>query len=85
MILLMGVILPIRTGWHTPLSTPWFPRLSATELAQHHPPPEIVRELAHFLRQRHWLIEIGQELTQGTSASHFFCAPPHVFSIILPR
>src|SRR5260370_1348388 len=39
-------------------------------LAQHRPSPQVAREFPHFLRQRHGLIQIGQELAQARSSRH---------------
>jgi hypothetical protein len=59
MMFIMSVVMTIRTGRSAPHSTAWFARVSATGLAQSHPPPEVARELAHFLWKWHRLIEIG--------------------------
>ncbi len=43
MMLMMSMIVTIRTGQYVHLSTPRFTRVSATGLAQNHPPPEVTR------------------------------------------
>jgi len=43
MMLMMSVIVTIRTGRHTPLSAPWFTRVSTAGLAQCHSSPEVAR------------------------------------------
>jgi hypothetical protein len=50
MMLIMRVVMTIRTGRSAaPHSAARFARVAATRLAQHHPSPEIARELTHFL------------------------------------
>jgi hypothetical protein len=73
--LIMSVVMTIRTGRCAAHSTAWFAWVPATGLAQHQPPPEVARELAHFLWQWHRLIEIGQELPKHSSSCHLFCSP----------
>ena len=80
--LVMRVVLTIRTGRCAAHSTAWFAWVPATGLAQHQPPPEVARELAHFLWQWHRLIEIGQELTEARFSCHVFSSPHHVCSIV---
>lgn len=80
--LLMMVMLTIRTGRCATHSTAWFPRVSATGLAQRHTPPKVACELAYFLWQWHRLIEIGQELTKDISSCHLLCSPHHFSSIV---
>jgi hypothetical protein len=75
MMLMIRVIVTIRTGRRAPLSTPRFTRMPATGLAQNHPPPEVARQFAQFLRKRHRLIEIGQKLAECISCSHALCSP----------
>jgi hypothetical protein len=59
MMLAMSVMMTIRTGRCAAHSATWFTWVPATGLAQRHPPPEVARELAHFLWKWHRLIEIG--------------------------
>jgi hypothetical protein len=75
MMFIMSVVMTIRTGRCAAHSAPWLTWVPATGLAQHHPPPEVARELAHFLWQWHRLIEIGQELTETSSSCHVFFLP----------
>ena len=75
MMLMIRVIVTIRTGRRAPLSTPRFTWMPAAGLAQNHPPPEVARQLAQFLRKRHRLIEIGQKLAECISCSHGLCSP----------
>ena len=83
MMLVMRVGMTIRTGrCAAPHSAARFTRVAATGLAQRHASPQVVRELTHFLRQRHWLIEIGQELTKDIFSHHLSCSPHH-FSLIV--
>jgi hypothetical protein len=79
MMLIMRVVMTIRTGRCTPPSAARFARVPATRLAQHHPSPEVARELPHFLWKWHRLIEIGQELTKDISSRH-----SHVLLITFP-
>ena len=65
----------IRTGRCTPHSAARFARMPATRLAQHHPSPEVARELPYFLWKWHRLIEIGQELTKDISSCHWYDLP----------
>jgi hypothetical protein len=80
--LIMSVVMTIRTGRCAAHSTAWFAWVPATGLAQHQPPPEVARELAHFLWQWHRLIEIGQELTKDISSRHTSLSPHHFSSIV---
>jgi hypothetical protein len=82
MMLIMRVVMTIRTGRCTPHSAARFARVPATCLAQHHPSPEIARELPYFLWKWHRLIEIGQELTKDISSCHTSCSPHHFSSIV---
>jgi hypothetical protein len=77
MMFIMSVVLTIRTGRSAAHSTAWFARVPTTGLAQRHPPPEVARELAHFLCKWHRLIEIGQKLTKHSSSCHLFSSPHH--------
>jgi hypothetical protein len=77
MMLLTSVVMTIRTGRGAAHSAAWFARVAATGLAQRHAPPEVACELAHFLWQWHWLIEIGQELPKHSSSCHLSCSPHH--------
>jgi hypothetical protein len=63
MVLLMSMIVTVRTGRCDQLSTARLTRMAATGLAQNYPSPQIAGELTHFLRERHWLIKVGQEVT----------------------
>jgi hypothetical protein len=81
MMLVMRVMMTIRTGQSVAHSTAWFTWVSTTGLAQRHPPPEVACELAHFLRQWHRLIEIGQELAKHSSSCHLYILPVTVRSV----
>jgi hypothetical protein len=84
MMLVMSVLMTIRTGQCAAHSAAWLTWMSATGLAQRHPPPEVGREFAHFLWKRHRLIEIGQELPKHSSSCHLFLLPS-TFCSIVPR
>jgi len=58
------VLLAIRTGWFIHPSATRLAGVPATRLTQRHSPPQIARELAQLLGQRHRLIQVGQEITQ---------------------
>jgi len=82
MMLVMSVMMTIRTGQSVAHSTAWFARVATTGLAQRHPPPEVTSELAHFFCPWHWLIEIGQELSEHSSSCHLISSPQHVSGIV---
>jgi hypothetical protein len=44
--------------------------MSAARLAQHYATPKVARQLAHLLRERHRLVEIGQEVLERLTACH---------------
>jgi hypothetical protein len=67
---MVRVRLAVRTGRQITRSTPRLPGMPAAELAEDDPPPQVARELAHLLRQGHWLIEIGQEPPERASVCH---------------
>lgn len=78
----MSVVMTIRTGRSAAHSAAWFAWVPATGLAQHHPPPEVACELAHFLWKWHRLIEIGYKLTIVRFSCHLDSSLHHVFSIL---
>jgi hypothetical protein len=60
----------IRTGWLAHLSAARLAGMPATRLAQHHSPPQVAHELAQLLGPGHWLVEVGQELTDRAPSCH---------------
>jgi hypothetical protein len=60
----------IRTGRTRDLSAARLPMMPTTGLAEHKTTPEVAGELGELLRQRHGLIEIGQEVIDRRGFSH---------------
>ena len=54
----------LRTGGMFDLSTAGFAVVAAAVLSQDDPPPEVARQLGQLFRERHRLVEIGQEVTK---------------------
>jgi hypothetical protein len=70
MMLTFRVPIAIRTGWLAHLSAARLAGVPATRLAQHHPPPQVTRELAQLLGPGHRLVEVGQELADRAPSCH---------------
>jgi hypothetical protein len=64
------VVVIVRTGRVGSLSTAGLAVVAAAVLAQDHPPPEVPGQLPQFLRQRHRLVEVGEELAERGSGCH---------------
>lgn len=64
------VSVAIRTGWLAHLSAARLAGVPTARLAQHHPPPQVARELAQLLGPGHRLVEVGQELTDRALPCH---------------
>ena len=62
MVVVVAVRMFARTGRVIGLSAARLAMIATASLPQHHPPPQVAGELADFLRQRHRLVEVGQEI-----------------------
>ena len=57
----------LRTGEGIDASTAGLAVVTAAVLPQDDSPPQVARQLEQLLRERHGLVEIGQEIAQGGS------------------
>ncbi len=64
---MMVVGVPVRTGRVICLSATGLTVVAAAILAKRDAPPDIARQLVHFLMQGHWLAQIGEN---SASSSH---------------
>jgi hypothetical protein len=71
MMMRMGMV--VRTGRLVHPSTAGFARVATAHLPEHHTAPEIPGQLRQLLGERHWLIEIGQEIAECAPLGH--CIP----------
>ena len=55
----------LRTGGVLDPSTPGLAVVAAAILFQDHTPPQVARQLVQLFGQRHGLVQVGQELTEG--------------------
>ena len=61
-VVLVRMCVPALTGRMSGFSTARFAVVSAADLSEHHPAPEVAGELGQLLVQRHWLRQVCQEL-----------------------
>jgi hypothetical protein len=66
-----SMIMITRTGWGIDLSATGLAQMATTVLAQGDPPPQVSDQFGHLVAQRHGLIEIGEQITDGGSLGHF--------------
>src|SRR5262249_55581110 len=67
---MVAVSMSVRTRRRNNHSAAWLAVVAAAHLPQHDAAPEVAREFADLLWQRHRLIEIGQERAKRASVRH---------------